>query len=284
MEKLTRILAVVDKVDDGAVLLEKAVILARRFGAHVELLLHESLHAQAFATLCTALRYDEVTLSSVYRGAEPLHEIILRRVLATKPDLVMKAPSGAHPLDRWTLDENDYCLANECPVPLMLVRHKAWAKPTRFAAAVDVADDVSAETARAILHTAGFIALGCHGLIDILYGERERVDERVRMARAVKLAQLVREFHVGCERIQVFDGAPGETLPPLAAARHYDVLVLGAHTHQPPRKTLFGTMTKRMVEATDGDVVLVKAPLREIDMQPSRSFREERPQECQQFL
>ena len=57
-----------------------------------------------------------------------------------------------------------------------------------------------------ILHTAGFLALGCHGNLDILYSEREQHDETVRMERAVKLAQLVREFHVGCERLQMFDG------------------------------------------------------------------------------
>jgi universal stress protein E len=284
MEKLTRILAVVDKVEDGAVLLEKAVALARRFGAQIDLLLHESLHAQAFATLCSTLHYDEVTLASVHRGAEPLHELILRRVLATKPDLIMKAPTGAHPLRRWTLDENDYCLANESPVPLLLVRHKAWSIPTRFAAAVDVADDASAEVARSILHAAGFMALGCHGEIDILYSEREQADERVRMARAVKLAQLVREFHVGCERIQVFDGSPAEKLPPIVAARHYDVLVLGAQTHQPPFRTFFGTVTSHMAEATDGDVVLVKAPVREINAQRAASLREQRSHESEQVL
>jgi universal stress protein E len=284
MEKLTRILAVVERVEDGAVLLEKAVTLARRFGAHIDLLLHESLHMQAFATLCSTLHYDEVTLVSMHHGVEPLHELILRRSHEAYPDLIMKAPAGAHPLKRWTLDENDYYLANESPVPLLLVRHRAWSNPTRFAAAVDVANDASAATARSVLHAAGFMALGCHGNIDILYSERERVDERVRMERAVKLAQLVREFHIGCERLQVFEGAPNETLPPIAAARHYDVLVLGAHSHQPAFKTCFGTMTSRMVEATDGDVVLVKAPVPEINAQRTASFSKQRSDEHQQLL
>jgi universal stress protein E len=284
MEKLTRILAVVDKVEDGAVLLEKAVALARRFGARIELLLHESLHARSFATLCSTLRYDEVTLASVHRGVEPLHDMILRRVREARPDLIIKAPASARPLDRWTLDENDYNLANESPVPVLLVRHKAWSTPPRFAAAVDVSDDDSAETARSILHAAGFMALGCRGHIDILYSERELLDERLRMARAVKLAQLVREFHVGCERIQVFDGPPDATLPPIAAARHYDVLVLGARSRQPPLKRLFGTMTSHMVEATDGDVVLVKAPVHEKHVRRSASFREERSHEAEQLL
>jgi universal stress protein E len=285
VEKLTRILAVVDKVEDGAVLLEKAVTLARRFGAKIELLLHESLHAQAFATLCSTLRYDEVTLSSMHRGAEALHEMVLRRALTTHPDLIMKAPAGQHPLKRWSFGQSDYALANESPAPLMLVRHQAWGRPPRFAAALDVADDASAETARSVLHTAGFMALGCRALIDVLYSERERVDDRVRLARAVKLAQLVREFHVGCEHIRMLDGEPESTLAPIVAARHYDVLVLGAQSHQPPRKTLFGSVTSGMVDATDGDVVLVKAPVHDSDAaRIALSLREQRPDEREQFL
>lgn len=284
MEKLTRILAVVDKVEDGAVLLEKAVGLARRFGARIDLVLHESLHAQAFATLCSALRYREVTLTSLHRGAERLHEAVLRCAFVTQPDLIMKAVSGEHPLNRWTCDENDYYLANASPVPLLLVRHKAWSRPTRFAAAVDVSDDASAATARSVLQAAGFMTLGCRGHIDILYSERERGDERARMARAVKLAQLVREFHVGSESIQLSEGLPESTLPPIVTARQYDVLVLGARSHRQLRETLFGTVTSRLVDATEGDVLLVNEAVPQLHARrAAHSFREQRPDESEQL-
>jgi nucleotide-binding universal stress UspA family protein len=284
MEKLTRILTVVDKVADGPVLLEKSVALARNFGAHVDLLLHDSLHTEAFATLCTTLHYREVTLARMHAGSAPLHEVILRCARLSRPDLIIKAPAGAHPLKYWTLDETDRGLVSRSPVPVLLVRQKAWSNPVRFAAAVDVSDDASAETARSILHSAGFLALGCHGQIDILYGERERNDERVRMARAVKLAQLVREFHVGSERLQRFDGPPAETLPPIVEARHYDVMVLGAFSHQPRLKTVFGSMTSRLVDATDGDVLLVKAPAYDNASHQLPSRAEQRSYEREQLV
>ena len=141
-----------------------------------------------------------------------------------RPDLLIKAPAGAHPLRRWTLTPNDWQLSQQCPVPLMLATAKPWANPVRFAASVDVSDVDSVDIARSVLHTAGFLALGCHGNLDVLYTEREPDDDFIRMERAVRLAQLVREFHVGCERLQMFDGAPDKRLPPLIAARHYDVL------------------------------------------------------------
>jgi hypothetical protein len=172
------------------------------------------------------------------------------------PDLVIKAPSGSHPLRRWTLGANDWELAFECPVPVMLAGDCAWSEPVRFAAAVDVADDVAVRFARSILHTAGFLALGCHGLLDVLYSEREQRDETVRMQRAVTLGQLVREFHVGSERLQMFNGTPEERLVPLIAAREYDVLVLGAMSHR-------FSLSSKLVDASNGDVVLVKENHRE---------------------
>ena len=104
------------------------------------------------------------------------------------------------------------------------------------------------------------------------------------MARAVKLAQLVREFHVGSERLQVFDGPPTEMLPPIVRARQYDVLVVGACSHQPRLKTVFGTMTSRLVDATDGDVLLVKAPLPDFAPRRIPSVAEQRSYEREQLV
>ena len=284
MEKLTRILAVANGIEDGALVLRKSVALARRFGAHIELLLFGLADDLEAATLCAVLAYDKVTVASMHSGVESTTDVILRRVFAAQPDLVVKSPAGEHPLKRWTLDDNDWRLANECPAPVLLVRHAPWASPIRFAAAVDVADDETSDTARSILHAAGFMALGCHGNLDILYSEREQHDDALRMERAVKLAQLVREFHVGCERIQVFDGAPEQVLPPLLSARHYDVLVLGAQSRQPALKNLLGATNSRLVQATEGDVVLVKAAGRAAgNGDHDESVREKRSYESEQF-
>lgn len=261
MEKLTSILAVVEELEPGGFVLDKAVRLARRFGAHVELLIADDSQLSDFAYRCATLDYSNLTLFSAHRGVEPLHEFIGRRVAVRSADLVIKAPSGPHPLRRWTLSENDWQLARECPVPVMLAGDAAWSEPVRFAAAVDVADAEAVRFARSILHTAGFLALGCRGRLDVLYSEREQRDETLRMQRAVTLAQLVREFHIGAERLQMFSGDPEERLTPLIAAREYDVMVLGATNH---RSSLSG----KLVDAGSGDVVLVKANYREAATAP----------------
>jgi nucleotide-binding universal stress UspA family protein len=258
MEKLTHILGVVDRAEEGGVVLDKAVALARRFRARVELMVTDKVLMRPLATLCSEMRYDEVTLSSVHRAGEPMHETILRHVFNARPDLVIKTAASAHPLRHLILVENDWQLANECPAPVLLVRHRKWATPTRFAAAVEVDDVDATRLARRILHTAGFLALGCRGNLDILYSEPEQHDEHVRMERAALVTQLVREFNVGCERIQMFEGAPEITLPPLAAARQYDVLVLGTDPDESVVSQIRGDLASRMIEAADSDIVLVR--------------------------
>jgi universal stress protein E len=259
MEKLTSILAVVDDPANATTLTDKAVFLARCFGARVELLVCDYTQAHGLAAHCTERGYDEVTMSSVHRGAEPLHEIVLRQVMQKRPDLVMKNPAGNHPVRRWSFADNDWQLASECPVPVMLVGPQAWTQPMRFAAAVDVSIREGEGVARGILQSAGMLALGCRANLDVLYSERETRDETVRMERAVKLAQLVREFHVGCERLQMFIGAPEKTLPGVIASRRYDVLVLGAVTHHAGLTASVAGLTEKLVDAVESDVVLVKA-------------------------
>jgi nucleotide-binding universal stress UspA family protein len=258
MQKLTSILAVLDAPVSGGFVLRRAVALAALCEARLELLVIEPLATKGIVPQCVALGYPDVTVRAVSRPGFRLGSVVLDQVRESHPDLVIKARSGSHPLRRCPLTANDWRLSQECPVPLMLVAQRAWAKPARLAAAVDVSDEDTLRVARAVMHTAGFLAAGSHGNLDILYTEREQHDETLRMARAVKLAQLVREFHVGCERLQMFDGMPEERLPPLISSRRYDLLVMGAVPHRDGFAETLCPLTGKLVDATLGDVLLVK--------------------------
>jgi nucleotide-binding universal stress UspA family protein len=286
MQKITSILAVVEQSASGIPVLEKAIALARCFHARIELLIADSTLTQEFASRCTALRYDEVTLSSLFRSGEPLHHLLCRHVLERRPDLLIKAPSRGHSLHKWSLHANDRELASECPVPVLLAGPKSWQQPLRVAAAVDVSDHETAIVARGILQAAGFLALGLHGNLDILYSEREERDETLRMERAVKIAQLVREFHVGCERLQMFDGTPEKRLPPLLAARQYDLLVLGAVSHRDGQSFGIEDLSSTLVDATPGDVVLVKASSAVTNASGGRAtlVRQQVSQQCEELV
>ncbi len=258
MDKLTTVCAMLDQPDTGDAVLRKAVALARHFEASVDILAFEPLTTSDVVSMCAPLGYPRVTVRAMPRMPGRAHQAIVDYLQEHPADLLLKARSGAHPLRRCSLAANDWKLAQACPVPLMLVNSKPWSESMRLAATVDVSDAETTDVARAILQAAGFVTLGCRGFLDVLYTERELDDDALRMERAVRLAQLVREFHVGHERLQMFDGTPEKRLPPLISARQYDVLLLGAVTHRSGLAQSWHTITSRLVEATPGDVILIK--------------------------
>jgi nucleotide-binding universal stress UspA family protein len=286
LDKLTSILAVVDRPEAGGAILDKSVALARRFGAPIDMIVGDPAHARALTSLCSRLGYRNVTIEIMNLVKRPLREIIVDRVRERQPDLVIKAPAGTHPMRRWTFDSNDWKLANESTVPLLLVRDTAWSEPPRFAAAVDIAGEENALIARGILQAAGFLALGCRADLDILYCERETREQQAYVGHSDKLAQLVREFHVGRERLQIFFGRPEKVLPPKVAALRYDVLVLGSRRGEEGFLGTLGGMTNRLVEATRGDVLLVRANCGAdtLPLAGDASAREKRPHQAEQFL
>lgn len=243
MEKLSSILAVVPEGGADGVLVDKVCRLVRDSGARVELFLTAPSDYFAIVARYAAAHCNAPMAYTMYDMVTPLADAVLARAAEIDADLVV-APRMQFQLDH-------------CPIPLLLLGKGAWAKEPRLAAAVDVAERDSETLARGILHVAGFLTQRLTAHLDILYSEREEGDHPLRMERAVKLARLVREYHVGGERLQVFDGPPERTLPPLIAARHYDVLVLGNVLRHRVLLSQLHSISKRLMGSTEGDVLLV---------------------------
>jgi universal stress protein E len=282
VEKLTSILAVIDPADETRHVVAKAMVLARHFGARLELFLCESEYAYSLQhaydptgvaearrqCIDNGHRYldavkrslaEDVAITTHVGCSSPLYEAIVHRVQESRPDLVIKSAAGHHPLQRFTLDANDWQLARTCPVPLMLTRGRPWSARGRFAAAVDVGDPNSGGLARSIMQTAGFFTHACRAQLDVIYSESDVADEKGRTERKNALSHLVNEFKMGGERQHVLVGEADETLPAFAAQQDYDLVFLGALTRQHGASTLIGTLTSRLVDALECDFVLVKS-------------------------
>jgi len=282
LDKLTSILAVIDPADESRHVVAKAMVLARHFRARVELFLCDSERAYTLrhtydaaglleanrASVAGGLQYlesirrsiaEDVTVTTHVAASSPLYEAIVQRVLEARPDLVIKSAAGHHPLQRFTLDANDWQLARTCPVPLMLTRGRPWSAAGRFAAAVDVSDAGNGSLARSILQTAGFLTLGCGGQLDVVYSESNVADRDGAVRRREALERLVNEFRVGRESQHILQGAAEDTLPEFAARCGFDLVILGALTRRRGLSALVGTLTGRLVDSLDCDFVLVKS-------------------------
>jgi universal stress protein E len=281
MEKLTSILVVANRTAADRPLLEKAVALARSVGAQIYLfscdaelarLLRHSYpieeaekawniclaeHITYLRRLQAAVCASDVQISVDAACHSPLSEGIVGKIREIRADLVMKSPSGPHPLRRLVVSSNDWKLTKACPTTLMLVRPKLWRTVPRFAAFVDVSEERTAKFAQAIVHASEYFALGCHAELDIVYSEASE-DSREKIERLASLERLVREYHVEPSHVHVLSGDPDQTVPDFAAQQNYDAVVLGARTHRRGIAGVRGMLTSKIVDAVDCDVILVE--------------------------
>ena len=188
------ILVVVERTGDAPALIGKAVGLARPLGAQVELFLCDSEQAYVLdhtydragvlaaraASVAAARRYlndmrasagaSETDMTIDAQCESPLYESVVRKVLRSASDLVIKAVAAADHRQHGTPDPNDWQLMRTCPAPLMLSRPRAWRSPPRFAAAVDVSDSEPPELARSVTGAAAMLAQCFGAQLHVLYG------------------------------------------------------------------------------------------------------------------
>ena len=282
MSKVTRILAVLDGTDEDAVVVSKAVAIAHRHRAALELFLCEAqrayalLHAydqtdvSAFRRKCIreSRRYLE-SLRDVAVGADveitvdaacesPLYEAIVRKAVRSRADLVIKSAVNPSPLTRSALDANDWQLMRACPVTLLLSRGKAWHRAPKFLAAVDVSAEETFGLPGNILGVCNELLRGSHGRLYIVYSEPENIDPVEHRKRLERLQTLTGDANIPGAGVHVLLGDADDVLPAFAAGRGYDAVAMGALTHREGLSVLVGTLTSKLVESLGCDFVLVK--------------------------
>jgi universal stress protein E len=161
MDTLRNILVLMEPGSDVQPAFEASLTLAQRFGASLELLMndYQDLHAAYFSPpTATVQEFHEavlgahrVVLENFARRAEqagvrtiyealwgtPFHEVVLARVAATRPDLVVKHSVHHNRIERTLFTGSDWHLIRECPAPLLLVKEPARLAGTCMLVCVD---------------------------------------------------------------------------------------------------------------------------------------------------
>ena len=280
MDNLKSILVVIERGDETRLVLAKTRVLARHFGARLELFLcdaeraymmrhsYDSRGTEAARSACvtdgrryletlrrTAVAEDlQIAVDAVCES--PLYEGVLNKVLQSGPDLVVLSAELGNGGTGQGLSASAWQVIRTCPVPVMLIRGVPWHAEPHFASAVDMSDEETPGLARAILLMSEHLATGCKGRLEVLYSQRPgtNVGERQRTL----LHNLAREFRVPDDQVHVLEGEPAANLSEFAADRGYDVLVLGALTHRETLAALVGTLTTKLVDSLRCDFILVK--------------------------
>jgi len=136
--------------------------------------------------------------------------------------------------------------------PVLLVRNKAWSACPAIAVAVDLSNRERAESARSVLHTAGYIAESCHAHIDVVFSGPRSSPEGLQKKWGEELRRLVHEFRIGGERPQVLYGSALDTLPAFCKDKGYELVVLGPFRRHGLTE-LWGNLSSRLAETLDCD-------------------------------
>jgi universal stress protein E len=279
MQPITSILVSLEREGDPSHALKRAVMLARRFNARIELFLCEAERAYALQhqydsrgnesarRSCAAesrawmervwqsldVNDVPVLMDTVYES--PLCEGIRRKVQNSHADLVVRGIGDRE----CTFSVADSDLVLTCPVLLLLTRGKPWRARAVVAAAIDVSGDEAPELTRAILVAADRMAASCGASLELLYANRfdDVSSDAVESSRTL-LRSRAAAANVQPQEVHVVIGEPLTAIPQFAGRRGYEMVVFGALTHLKSITTLVGRLTGRLVEALDCDLLLVK--------------------------
>jgi universal stress protein E len=183
MDALRNILVLMEPGSETQPAFAAALTLAVRFGARLELLMvdYQDLHPAYFSTpTASAQQFQDSVLSAHRQVLErlsrrateqgvaalgealwgtPFHEVVLARVAATRPDLVVKHSVHHNRIERTLFTGSDWHLIRECPAPLLLVKDPARLEGVPLLACVDPmhAHDKPAALDHRLLDTAALL-------------------------------------------------------------------------------------------------------------------------------
>jgi nucleotide-binding universal stress UspA family protein len=274
MQSLSCILLLVERGERAHRGLNKALLLARHFGARLELLLCETARyvsgrandsaavESAHETCVTEGRHylqallQTIVFAGVEIGAQALcvpsiPEGVAEQMVHTGGQLIVK---GARP-GNGLATPLDWRILEQCGVPLLLTSGRPWRASPRFAAAVDLSDAGDRRLSTRLVGLCEALAHRCGAELDYLYATP--IHERAVRARQMhgRLLSLLGAGDPGVGRLQYCSGEPSEVLPRLIARRDYDLLALGArHAASAARPD---ALLSRLVRAAGGDLLLL---------------------------
>lgn len=280
MGPIDSILIVLARDGDPSQVVKKGLMLARCFNAHIDLFLCEAECAYALEhqyypggtdaawssslaqsrawveRLWKALDVNDVAVSMEVACETPLCEAVRRKVARSKADLVLRGiGTGSHS----TFSVSDSDLVRTCPAPLLLTRGMRWQSKPTVAAALDISGADSPELIRTILLAAEHMSGACGGSLEVLYASRfeNALPDALKSARGL-LIDRAAAVSVYPRAAHVLVGDPVTAIPKFVAQRSYEILVLGALTHRDSMTALVGSLTGRLIETLDCDLLLVR--------------------------
>jgi universal stress protein E len=211
------------------------------------------------------------------RWAPSLHEALIDRALALRPDLVIKDVGQDPASAPGALSPADWKLLRFCPAPLMLVHPQSAPLPRRILAAVDTAHS-HGPLNDTIVGMAQRLGLYADARIDLAHvfslrpagsdapHDLQALHEDLRREDRDAFTAFAARHGVDAEHQQLRIGDPARTLNELVVQTASDLLVLGALYRNSADRFFLGATTEAMISCGSCDILLVRMPHHTIEL------------------
>ena len=212
MDKIAKILTVIDPTVDDQPALKRAAWLAKNTGAELELLVCyyneylsgdrlfdspslETARGEVIANqerhleeLAEPIRADGIVVKTTATWDHPLYEGIVRAAIVSGADIVFKDTHHHSAVTRALLTNTDWNLIRTCPVPLWLVKPREVSSNPVFVAAIDPMNqhDKPAALDDEILHISKTLGGAVSGEVHAFHS----YDPRIAVATATANAYI----------------------------------------------------------------------------------------------
>jgi len=304
MHELSKILAVIDPTVKEQPGMHRAAWLAKKTGAELELLVcyyNEYLsgdrlfdspslekarnevigsHSKHLEEMAEPLRNDGVVVTTSAVWDHPLYEGIVRHVVSTGADLVVKDTHHHSAVARALLTNTDWNLIRTCPAPLWLVKPIDLQEEPVFIAAIDPMNehDKPAALDDEILQTSKYIAEKVDGRVHAFHSYDPRIAVATATANAYipvslpfdEIEQQMHEDHqkrfheitsfhgIDDDKLHLVAGLTHEELPIVAEELKAAAVVMGAVSRNRWKRLFIGATAERTLEHLPCDLLIIK--------------------------
>jgi universal stress protein E len=226
------------------------------------------------------LRADGVVVTTSAVWDHPLYEGIVRHVVSSGADLVVKDTHHHSAVARALLTNTDWNLIRTCPAPLWLVKPVDLQDEPVFIAAIDPMNehDKPAALDDEILHTSKFIAAKVGGRVHAFHSYDPRIAVATATANAYipvslpfdEIEQQMHEDHqkrfheitsfhgIDDDKSHLVAGLTHEELPMMAEELGAAAVIMGAVSRNRWKRLFIGATAERTLEYLPCDLLIIK--------------------------
>ncbi|ESP90988.1 MULTISPECIES: universal stress protein UspE [Pseudoalteromonas] len=297
MDKIKRILTVIDPTKEQQNSLERSISLAQTTGAEITaflsiydfsyemttMLSKEEREAMRLAVIkdreawinVLIEQYTDLDIRAKVVWHNRPYEAIIEEVLNEQFDIVIKSTHQHDTLKSVIFTPTDWHLIRKCPAPVLLVKDQAWPEHGEIIAAVNSVSDNEQhqELNQRIIKDAKFIcnlanaslslvntypATPVNIAIEIPEFNPSQYSEAVKKHHEDETWSLANQFEIAREKCIIEEGLPEDVIPSVAEKKSAELVVIGTVGRTGLSAALIGNTAEHVIDSLDCDVLALK--------------------------